>query len=80
MILLFSSVYSIFTETGLSSYFLIVQDILQYARKSGYLTGPGRGSAAGCIVSYLMDITQIDPIPYNLPPFIKKVGLEPTIL
>ena len=57
---------SIFTETGLSSYFLIVQDILQYARKSGYLTGPGRGSAAGCIVSYLMDITQIDPIPYNL--------------
>lgn len=56
----------IFTETGLSSYFLIVRDILKYARNRGYLTGPGRGSAAGCMVSYLMDITQIDPIPYEL--------------
>ena len=57
---------SIFTETGLSSYFLIVQDILKYAKSMGYLTGPGRGSAAGCMVSYLMDITQIDPVPHRL--------------
>ena len=57
---------SIFTETGLSSYFLIVRDILNRARSTGYLTGPGRGSAAGCMVSYLMDITQIDPVPFNL--------------
>jgi DNA polymerase-3 subunit alpha len=57
---------SIITEAGLSSYFLIVQDILRYSRESGYLTGPGRGSAAGCLVSYLMDITQIDPIPHSL--------------
>jgi|TARA_R110001583_G_scaffold49462_2_gene154932 DNA polymerase III subunit alpha len=56
----------IFTETNLSSYFLIVRDIIQYADTRGYLTGPGRGSAAGCIVSYLMDITKIDPIPYDL--------------
>jgi DNA polymerase-3 subunit alpha len=56
----------IFTETNLSSYFLIVRDILKYADSKGYLTGPGRGSAAGCMVSYLMDITKIDPIPYEL--------------
>jgi len=57
---------SIFTEAGLSSYFLIVQDILKYAKSSNYLIGPGRGSAAGCMVSYLIGITQIDPVPYNL--------------
>jgi len=56
----------IFTETNLSSYFLIVRDIIQYADTKGYLLGPGRGSAAGCMVSYLMDITKIDPIPYDL--------------
>ena len=56
----------IFSETGLASYFLIVQDILKYAKTRGYLTGPGRGSAAGCMVSYLLGITQIDPLPYNL--------------
>jgi DNA polymerase-3 subunit alpha len=57
---------SIFTEAGLSSYFLIVQDILRYAKSRNYLIGPGRGSAAGCMVSYLIGITQIDPVPYNL--------------
>tara|TARA_A100001201_G_scaffold136389_1_gene125367 strand:- start:16433 stop:18292 length:1860 start_codon:yes stop_codon:yes gene_type:complete len=56
----------IFTETNLSSYFLIVRDIIKEATKRGYLTGPGRGSAAGCMVSYLMDITQIDPLRYDL--------------
>ena len=56
----------IFTETNLSSYFLIVRDILRYADSKGYLTGPGRGSAAGCMVSYLMNITKIDPIQYKL--------------
>ena len=56
----------IFTETNLSSYFLIVRDILKYAESRGYLTGPGRGSAAGCMVSYLMDITKIDPMPHDL--------------
>ena len=56
----------IFEGAGLSSYFLIVQDILKYCKDAGYLTGPGRGSAAGCMVSYLIGITQIDPVKYDL--------------
>jgi DNA polymerase-3 subunit alpha len=51
---------------GLSSYFLIVQDIVNYVRQNHWLPGPGRGSAAGCLVSYLIGITSIDPIKYNL--------------
>jgi len=51
---------------GLSSYFLIVQDIVNYVRSQGWLPGPGRGSAAGCLVSYLISITNIDPIKYGL--------------
>jgi len=51
---------------GLSSYFLIVGDIVDYVRENKWLPGPGRGSAAGCLVSYLMGITSIDPIKYGL--------------
>ena len=51
---------------GLSSYFLIVQDIVDHVRKNNWLPGPGRGSAAGCLVSYLIGITSIDPIKYDL--------------
>ena len=51
---------------GLSSYFLIVQDIVRFVRSNGWLPGPGRGSAAGCLVSYLVGITSIDPIKYGL--------------
>lgn len=51
---------------GLSSYFLIVQDIVNYVRNNNWLPGPGRGSAAGCLVSYLIGITSIDPIKYSL--------------
>jgi len=51
---------------GLSSYFLIVQDIVNFVRNNDWLPGPGRGSAAGCLVSYLIGITSIDPIKYNL--------------
>lgn len=50
----------------LSSYFLIVQDIVNHVREEQWLPGPGRGSAAGCLVSYLIGITSIDPIKYNL--------------
>ena len=50
----------------LSSYFLIVQDIVNYVRSHKWLPGVGRGSAAGCLVSYLVGITDIDPIKYNL--------------
>lgn len=51
---------------GLSSYFLIIQDILKYVKSNGWLPGPGRGSAAGCLVSYLIGITAIDPLKYDL--------------
>lgn len=51
---------------GLSGYFLIIQDIVEYVRKNNWLPGPGRGSAAGCLVSYLVGITSIDPIKYSL--------------
>jgi len=51
---------------GLSSYFLIVQDILNFVNSQGWLPGPGRGSAAGCLVSYLIGITSIDPLKYDL--------------
>lgn len=51
---------------GLSSYFLIVSDIVNHVRSEGWLPGPGRGSAAGCLVSYLIGITSIDPIRYDL--------------
>lgn len=51
---------------SLSSYFLIVQDIVRYVKDNEWLPGPGRGSAAGCLVSYLIGITNIDPIKYSL--------------
>jgi DNA polymerase-3 subunit alpha len=57
---------SVLQGAGLSSYFLIVQDIVNYVRKNDWLPGPGRGSAAGCLVSYLIGITSIDPIKYSL--------------
>ena len=56
----------VFLSCGLSSYFLIVRDIIKFCHEHNYITGPGRGSAAGCMVSYLIDITQIDPIPADL--------------
>lgn len=51
---------------GYSSYFLIVWDFITYARKNSIPVGPGRGSAAGSLVAYCLDITEIDPIKYNL--------------
>ncbi len=51
---------------GLSGYFLILNDICRFVRSNGWLVGPGRGSAAGSLVSYLAGITNIDPIPYDL--------------
>jgi len=53
-------------KTGFSSYFLIVQDFVNWAKKNGIVVGPGRGSAAGSLVSYLLNITTVDPIKYNL--------------
>ncbi len=51
---------------GYVDYFLIVWDFLRYARTQGIAVGPGRGSAAGSLVSYTLEITNIDPIRYNL--------------
>lgn len=51
---------------GLSSYFLIVQDYCNWARSVGMVTGPGRGSGSGCLISYLIGITTVDPIKYGL--------------
>lgn len=53
-------------KTGFSSYFLIVSDFVNEAKKRGILVGPGRGSAAGSLVSYLTNITNIDPLKYDL--------------
>lgn len=57
---------SIIHGFNLSGYFLIVEDIVRYVRDNGWMPGPGRGSAGGCLVSYLLSITEIDPIPYDL--------------
>ena len=51
---------------GFVDYFLIVWDFIKYAKDNGIMVGPGRGSAAGSIVSYSLKITDIDPIRYNL--------------
>jgi len=51
---------------GFASYFLIVWDLIRYARSAGIRVGPGRGSAAGCAVSYCLGITSLDPLHYDL--------------
>ncbi len=51
---------------GFSDYFLIVADILEYCHKNDIRTGPGRGSAAGSLVSYLLNITKVDPLKHHL--------------
>ncbi len=57
---------SVIQKTGFASYFLIVADFVNEAKRRGILVGPGRGSAAGSIVSYLTNITNLDPLHYNL--------------
>lgn len=56
----------IINTMGFSNYFLIVQDYVKYAKEHEILVGPGRGSAAGSLVSYVLEITDIDPIRYQL--------------
>ncbi len=57
---------SIIEKTGFASYFLIVADFVNWAKENGIVVGPGRGSAAGSIVSYLLNITDVDPLKYGL--------------
>lgn len=62
----FESELEVIENMGYVEYFLIVWDFIHYAKSNGIAVGPGRGSAAGSIVSYCLDITEIDPIRYNL--------------
>ena len=57
---------SVIEKMGYVDYFLIVWDFIHYAKSNGISVGPGRGSGAGSIVAYAIEITDIDPIKYNL--------------
>jgi len=57
---------SMIERMGFVDYFLIVSDFVGYAKRSGIPVGPGRGSAAGSVVSYCLGITDVDPIKYSL--------------
>ena len=56
----------VISNMGFSAYFLVVWDLIRYARESGIRVGPGRGSAAGCCVAYCLRIVDLDPIRYDL--------------
>ncbi len=57
----------IIQKKGYAKYFLFVQDVVNWAKDTGIAVGPGRGSAAGSLVSYVLRITDINPLEYNLP-------------
>ncbi|MCR5787071.1 MAG: DNA polymerase III subunit alpha [Acholeplasmatales bacterium] len=57
---------SIISKMGYDDYFLIVWDYVKYAKKQGYMVGPGRGSACGSLVAYSLGITNVDPLKYDL--------------
>ncbi|CAN5693624.1 DNA polymerase III subunit alpha [soil metagenome] len=56
----------VITSMGFPAYFLVVQDFVNWAKRQGIRVGPGRGSAAGSIVSYALGITELDPLRYDL--------------
>lgn len=57
---------SVIRDMEYEAYLLVVADFISWARREGIPVGPGRGSAAGCLISYCLGITNIDPIKYNL--------------
>jgi len=57
---------SIIKQTGFASYFLIVQDFVNWAKENRIVVGPGRGSVGGSLVAYLLNITNVNPLKYNL--------------
>ncbi|PIS15729.1 DNA polymerase III subunit alpha, partial [Candidatus Roizmanbacteria bacterium CG09_land_8_20_14_0_10_41_9] len=57
---------SVIKQTGFASYFLIVQDFVNWAKQNRIVVGPGRGSVGGSLVAYLLNITNVDPMKYNL--------------
>jgi DNA polymerase-3 subunit alpha len=62
----FNTEFEVLTNVGLADYFLIVNDITAFAINDGQLTGAGRGSAAGSLILYLLGVTHVDPIEYDL--------------
>ncbi|HNS32175.1 MAG TPA: DNA polymerase III subunit alpha [bacterium] len=58
--------FGVIKKMGFPSYFLIIHDFVGEAKKKKIMVGPGRGSAAGSLVAYLLNITEINPLPYNL--------------
>ena len=57
---------SVLGKTGFTSYFLMVWDFIDYAKRNGIPVGPGRGSAAGSLIAYVLGITDLDPLAYGL--------------
>ena len=57
---------SVIDEMGYNDYFLIVWDFIKFAKSKGIAVGPGRGSCGGSLVAYVLDITEVDPIKYDL--------------
>ncbi|MGI6714273.1 MAG: DNA polymerase III subunit alpha [Bacilli bacterium] len=57
---------NIIDQKGFNDYFLIVADYVRFAKDNNIFVGPGRGSAAGALISYLLGITEIDPLPHDL--------------
>lgn len=58
---------SVINDKGYANYFLITQDFVVWAKKNGVAVGPGRGSAAGALISYILEITDVNPLEYSLP-------------
>lgn len=58
--------FEVIATTGFADYFLIVQDLINWAKVHGIAVGPGRGSAAGSLVSYILGITDVNPLAYDL--------------
>jgi len=58
--------FGVIEKTGFADYFLIVQDLITWAKMHGIAVGPGRGSAAGSLISYVLGITDINPLTYGL--------------
>lgn len=62
----FKQEFEVIKNANLFGYFLIVYDIIKYVNEQGWMSGPGRGSVGGSLIAYLLEITKIDPVEYDL--------------